>query len=388
MALPNAFANVTALLTPELDENFEAVAALGVIPCTAVGTDTINLVPAANTPTITAYTNTAPVFGFKAAATNTGAVTLSVSGVGGKNVYKANGATALVAGDFIVGRLYFVSFNSSLNSGAGGWVVTNPGATAATAGAVQGAHKNLTVTNVGTGTPDEQVTVTADSISASDGASGFTTLLGVSVTASNIVSGVNGLDTGSVATSTWYAVYVIYNPTTLVTAALLSTNFSVPTLPTGYTQYARVGAMVTDASSDFMDILQKDTWAQYVIGATGNTIVAPVIANGVVGTVSVTSPILISASISAFVPPTASLINIATAIKWKGGSIAGVLVAPNTSWGGTNRGPEGSVGQIWPLNQPSSGGISAWMVLESTAIAWASSAAGGAIACLGWKDNL
>lgn len=388
MALPNAFANVTALLTPELDENFEAVAALGVIPCTAVGTDTILLTPVANTPTITAYTNTAPVFGFKAAATNTGAVTLSVSGVGGKNVYKANGATALVAGDFIVGRLYFVSFNSSLNSGAGGWVVTNPGATAATAGAVQGAHKNLTVTNVGTGTPDEQVTVTADSISASDGASGFTTLLGVSVTASNIVSGVNGLDTGSVATSTWYAVYVIYNPTTLVTAALLSTNFSVPTLPTGYTQYARVGAMVTDASSDFMDILQKDTWAQYVIGATGNTIIAPVIANGAVGTVSVTSPVLVAASISAFVPPTASLINIATAPKWKGGSLAGVLVAPNTSWGGTNRGPEGSVGQIWPLSQPTNGGISAWMVLESTAVAWASSAAGGAIACLGWKDNL
>lgn len=74
---------------------------------------------------------------------------------------------------------------------------------------------------------------------------------------SNIVSGVNGLDTGSVAASTMYAVYVIGDSTRHNDAAgLLSLSFSDPTLPSGYDVFRRVGAVLTDGSSDNLEFHQ------------------------------------------------------------------------------------------------------------------------------------
>lgn len=54
-------------------------------------------------------------------------------------------------------------------------------------------------------------------------------------------SGANGLDTGSEQPNTWYAVFVIYNPTTLTTALLLSESQTSPTMPSGYTKKRFIG---------------------------------------------------------------------------------------------------------------------------------------------------
>ena len=51
----------------------------------------------------------------------------------------------------------------------------------------------------------------------------------VNLTVDITVSGVNGLDTGSEAASTWYYIWVIYNGTTV--AGLLSTSATAPTMP-------------------------------------------------------------------------------------------------------------------------------------------------------------
>jgi hypothetical protein len=69
---------------------------------------------------------------------------------------------------------------------------------------------------------------------------------------SNIVSGVNGLDTGTVAASTMYAVYVIGCSYGVVSpAGLLSlASSSEPTLPKDYDMYRRVGWVLTDGTSD------------------------------------------------------------------------------------------------------------------------------------------
>jgi hypothetical protein len=69
---------------------------------------------------------------------------------------------------------------------------------------------------------------------------------------SNIVSGVNGLDTGTVAASTMYAVYVIGSSYGVVEpAGLLSlASNSAPTLPEDYDMYRRIGWVLTDSSSD------------------------------------------------------------------------------------------------------------------------------------------
>ena len=67
------------------------------------------------------------------------------------------------------------------------------------------------------------------------------------------VNGVNGLDTGTIAASTQYAIYLIgdsrnYN----ATAAVLSLTSNVaPTLPSGYDSYRLIGFWATDGSSHF-----------------------------------------------------------------------------------------------------------------------------------------
>jgi hypothetical protein len=67
------------------------------------------------------------------------------------------------------------------------------------------------------------------------------------------VNGINGLDTGSLAASTMYAVYCIgdssnKNPT----GVILSANQTTPGLPFGYDSYRKIGYWATDASSHFL----------------------------------------------------------------------------------------------------------------------------------------
>jgi hypothetical protein len=147
-----------------------------------------------------------------------------------------------------------------------------------------------------------------------------------------------------------------------------------------------MGAMLVDGSGNLMRTLQSGIHAQYVITTSTTTAVVPNIVNGTQATYSTTSPTLASVSVSGFVPPIATEINLLVTNAWKGNTATGVLVAPNVSYGGTNNGPLGSAGQSWPYSAFATVGIVASfnMVLEGTTIAWASTAAGGAISCLGW----
>lgn len=61
----------------------------------------------------------------------------------------------------------------------------------------------------------------------------------------DIVFGTNNgmLDTGTIANTT-YHIFLIHNPTTLVSKILASTSVSSPTLPTDYTKKARIGSII------------------------------------------------------------------------------------------------------------------------------------------------
>jgi hypothetical protein len=59
------------------------------------------------------------------------------------------------------------------------------------------------------------------------------------------------LDTGAIAASTWYHVHLIKNITTQIVDVLISLSPIAPTLPSGYTEFRRLGAMKTDASSNW-----------------------------------------------------------------------------------------------------------------------------------------
>jgi hypothetical protein len=81
------------------------------------------------------------------------------------------------------------------------------------------------------------------------------------------VNGINGLDTGTIAASTQYAIYVIgdsrgYN---LVGGLLSLTSNAAPTLPFGYDSYRLLGFTATDGSSHFVYSTQKPQNMKYAL---------------------------------------------------------------------------------------------------------------------------
>lgn len=99
------------------------------------------------------------------------------------------------------------------------------------------------------------IDINADLLMVGDG-NGFELLSDVDLTATITASGLNGLDTGSEATSTKYYVYVIHNSTTDAVASLISTQSTrlgqSPTLPGGYDYWREVGEFYNDSSGDIV----------------------------------------------------------------------------------------------------------------------------------------
>lgn len=124
MTLPHIpYAAQTNPTMSELDDTFAAVAALGTVPCTATGTNTLTLTPNANAPTISAYANYLR-FAFVAVATSTGSVQALVNGLGTLEVFLPSGAQG-GTGDIALGTYYEIVYVSTLNSGAGGFVIVS-----------------------------------------------------------------------------------------------------------------------------------------------------------------------------------------------------------------------------------------------------------------------
>lgn len=69
-------------------------------------------------------------------------------------------------------------------------------------------------------------------------------------------SGTGALDTGAIANSTWYHVYIIKRVDTGVVDILVSLSASAPTMPTNYTLKRRIGAMKTDGSAQWIKFSQ------------------------------------------------------------------------------------------------------------------------------------
>lgn len=122
----------------------------------------------------------------------------------------------------------------------------------------------LGLSNNGT-TPDEIVDIAVGQCRDSND------LLDIKVTAAlsvnNTVNGANGLDSGSVAANTLYAVYVIASSQgRKAVAGLLSlASNATPTLPFEYDSYRKIGYVATDATSDFLAFYQYGNGADRVM---------------------------------------------------------------------------------------------------------------------------
>lgn len=146
-------------------------------------------------------------------------------------------------------------------------------------------------------TPNSKFDIAADELVLKTAGGHVTLAASVSVTADIAVSGANGLDTGAEASNTHYFAWVIYNPATATVAALLSTSATAPTLPSGYTYRALVGAVRNDGSSNFVKTWISDRRAA----------IAPV--NALASTAVSSAGTLQSLDISAIVPSIARTVS-------------------------------------------------------------------------------
>ena len=243
---------------------------------------------------------------------------------------------------------------------------------------VQGNFKNLKVQV----TANTTCNVTCDQITLYDGTL-YSTQSTVSVSISTGSTGANGVETGTTLTaSTWYYVWIIYNGSTV--AGLISASSTAPTMPSGYTYKARVGAVYYTSGSVLARTLQYGRKAQYVVTASSGTTSIPYLFIGATGS---TSPLTWTAlSVVNFVPATSCAINLFITASYNAGTTSNVNVAPNNSYGLPNS----------TNPPPMSTGLSAntyityasWLTLESTNVYATSAASGGGLFVLGWEDNL
>lgn len=100
-----------------------------------------------------------------------------------------------------------------------------------------------------------KVGITAGEILLKNSAGSPYLAVSVAVTADVTSEGANGREDGSAdSANQWFYTWVIYNGTTV--AGFLSTNL-VPTLPSGYTHKALVGAVRNNAAADFARFVQR-----------------------------------------------------------------------------------------------------------------------------------
>lgn len=240
-------------------------------------------------------------------------------------------------------------------------------------GSVQGAFKNLQLSAPGN---SANITVTADEIVLESATNGYKTLRSVSLTVAGSSSGANGLDTGALAITTWYSVWVIWNGTD--TSGLLSLSATAPTLPNGYTHKTRVGWIRTDATANKYPLTFKQYGKRvyYVPTAATNLTVCPQIAVGSTGTPGSS---LTAAAIGAFAPSTATEMLIVAHVT---NSSAVQVCSSNSPTS------PGSSGGYFNAATSITCAIQYRLLYESTNIYWASSGASNAIHMQGWEDAL
>lgn len=225
-------------------------------------------------------------------------------------------------------------------------------------------------------------TLSADEIVLKDANGNTVKLSSVSQAYATGTSGAGGLDTGSIAASTWYYEYLIYNPTTRISAAMISLSASAPTLPSGYTFSKCTGEVRTDGSSHLIGKLQRGNNCQYLVGT--NLSGLPIIISGSQGNIN--TPVYASASVANFVPPTAVRLR---GMMAQTGTVNGAtMAAPNNNYGATQSTSNPPfVEAVVTVSTPPFCIPFDW-ILESSNVYYASNNSGGLLAATGWATSL
>lgn len=234
--------------------------------------------------------------------------------------------------------------------------------------------RNLNINATGT---TANIRIFADEIALASAAGGYKTVTAVDITLAGTAVGINGLDAGALAASTWYAMWVISNGIT--TAGLLSLSATAPTMPAGYIYKARVGWIRTDGTGNKypLSFQQHGAHVQYVLAAGSNVTTGITISSGING--SATVPTWVAIGVSAFVPSTA----LAIALNVVAGTDR-IIVAPNNQYGSVTSVTNPPFYGVDPVQRTQ---MAITMLLETTNIYYAQQGT-GCINVTGWEDNL
>ena len=250
-------------------------------------------------------------------------------------------------------------------------------------------YRHMKITNATAPDPNANVDFSADAVTVESTFGTAYRLTNISTTICSSFNGAGGLDAGGLANNTFYAVYIIYSASSNTTAGLLSAQFdsSSVTMPAGYTAQARFGAVITTGSAHFKRTLQYGNVVQYSVATGSTTSFVPLIANGVQGTWSQSGAVVWASAtvVGNFVPATASQIILTTDRLYKAGGSGSFYVSPSTAYNSEGD-SNGNFPPIYSDNGTS--GFPCRLTLESCKIYYAANAAGFAVACLGWIDNL
>lgn len=96
-------------------------------------------------------------------------------------------------------------------------------------------------------------TLTVPAMQLRDSTNSADIVLASTITINSAVVGAAGLDTGTIAASTWYYIHVVGDTTAkLASTAIISASSTAPVLPFGYNVFALLGFALTDGSSHFL----------------------------------------------------------------------------------------------------------------------------------------
>jgi len=115
-----------------------------------------------------------------------------------------------------------------------------------------------------TGTPNTQYDMSAESVVLKNVSSEIVVQNNTGTITNNILTAgpaANGRDqAGAFSASSWVHFYFIWNGTTLSTLSSASAPPTAPTLPSGYTHWAYMGAIYLDSGSALISVTQRGSW--------------------------------------------------------------------------------------------------------------------------------
>ena len=224
------------------------------------------------------------------------------------------------------------------------------------------------------------VSMSAGSAVLGNGTGGAKMLSAVAVTIATGTVGAGGLDTGTLAAATWYAVWLIAKADGTV-AGLLSTSANAPALPTGYIFKVRLGWVRTSSgAASLLGTLQLGSRVQYVYGGV-NVPVLPVITSGVTSS-------YVPCSVTSVVPTATAKVIHLLLTPGAGGNLC--FAAPNANYTYSGYGSLGvTPAPLMAFYAPSGVcyGLGS-LVLESSNVYYYGFSSVNQLHCLGWEDNI